>query len=99
MAVTSVVNSLSVLLFLILAVSVSGIFLASPSFADEGEHTVRIPVGAASPSCANDDTCYVPSSITINEGHEIEWINDDNMAHTVTSGTPRMVMTDCLIVE
>ena len=60
----------------------------SPVFAEE-EQTVRIPVGAALPSCANDDTCYVPSEITINEGHEVEWINEDTTAHTVTSGTPQ----------
>ena len=80
-------NSSSVLL-MIIAISISGVFLISPVFADE-EHTVRIPMGAASPSCANDDTCYVPSKVTINEGHEVEWINDDSAVHTVTSGTPQ----------
>ena len=60
----------------------------SPVFADE-EQTVRIPMGAASPSCANDDTCYVPSKIAVNEGQEVEWINDDSAVHTVTSGTPQ----------
>ncbi len=84
-----IVNSSSVLLFLILSVSLSGILLITPAFAEEGEQTVRIPIGAASPSCANDDTCYVPSKITINEGREVEWINDDTTAHTVTSGTPQ----------
>ena len=58
------------------------------AFAEDDEQTVRIPVGAASPSCANDDTCYVPSKITINEGQEVEWINDDSVVHTVTSGSP-----------
>jgi len=78
----------SILLFLLLAASVSSVFLTS-AFAEEWEHTVRIPLGAASPSCANDDSCYVPSKIMINEGNEIEWINEDTTAHTVTSGTPQ----------
>ena len=77
----------SVLLFLLLTVSVVGLFSVPSVFAEE--QTVRIPVGAASPSCANDDTCYVPSKITINEGNEVEWINEDSTAHTVTSGTPQ----------
>ena len=76
-----------VVLLLLFATSMSGVFLTTV-FAEEGEHTVRIPVGAASPSCANDDTCYVPSTIRINEGHEIEWVNEDSSVHTVTSGTP-----------
>ena len=73
---------------MIVAVSISGVFLLSPAFADE-EQTVRIPLGAVSPSCANDDSCYVPSKVTINEGHEVEWINEDSTIHTVTSGTPQ----------
>ena len=60
----------------------------SPVFAEE-EQIVRIPFGAASPSCASDDTCYVPSEIDINEGYEVEWINEDSAVHTVTSGTPQ----------
>ena len=78
-------NSSSVLLFLLLTVSIVGIFSIPSVFAEE--QTVRIPVGAASHSCANDDSCYVPSKIIINEGHEVEWINDDRTTHTVTSGT------------
>lgn len=80
-------NSSSVLLFLLLTVSVAGLFSMPSVFAEE-EQTVRIPVGAASPSCADDDSCYVPSKININEGYEVKWINDDSTVHTVTSGTP-----------
>lgn len=86
MCFTISVNSLSVLLFLLLTVNIVVIFSIPSVFAEE--QTVMIPIGAASPSCANDDSCYVPSKITINEGHEVEWINDDRTAHTVTSGTP-----------
>ena len=86
MRVVSNVNSSSVLLFLLLTVSVAGIFSMPSVFAEE--QTVRIPIGAASPSCADDDSCYVPSKITINEGYEVKWINDDSVVHTVTSGSP-----------
>ena len=82
------VSSSSALMLLLLTASVVGIFSLPSVFAEE-EQTVRIPVGASSPSCANNDTCYVPSAIQINEGSRVEWVNDDSVAHTVTSGTPR----------
>ncbi|MEW6701420.1 MAG: plastocyanin/azurin family copper-binding protein [Bacteroidota bacterium] len=31
---------------------------------------------------------FNPSTITVNAGTTIKWINKDNVAHTVTSGTP-----------
>jgi len=80
------VSSSSVLLFLLLTVSVAGIFSIPSVFAEE--QTVRIPIGAASPSCADDDSCYVSSKIRTNEGYEVKWINDDSVVHTVTSGSP-----------
>ena len=87
MCLISIVNFSSILLFLLLTVSVVGIFSIPSVFAEE--QTVRIPIGAASPSCANDDSCYVPNKITINEDNEVEWINEDSTVHTVTSGTSR----------
>ena len=80
-------NSLSVMLFLLLTVSIAG-FFSLPSVFAEAEQTVRIPIGAFSPSCVDDDSCYIPSKIRINEGYEVKWINDDSTVHTVTSGTP-----------
>ena len=77
----------SSILFLLLTVSIVGIFSSPSVFAEE--QTVRIPIGASLPSCADDDTCYVPSEIQINEGNRVEWVNDDSVAHTVTSGTPK----------
>jgi len=72
------VNSSSILLFLLLTVSVAGVFSMPLVFAEE--QTVRIPIGAASPSCVDDDSCYVPSKIRINEGNEVKWINDDSLS-------------------
>ena len=78
----------SVLLLFLLTVSIAGIFSLPSVFAEE-DQTVRIPIGASLPSCADDDTCYVPSEIQINEGNRVEWVNDDSVAHTVTSGIPK----------
>ena len=64
-------NFSSIVFFLLLAVSVAGLFSMPSVFAEE-EQTVRIPAGAASPSCADDDSCYVPSKILINEGYEVK---------------------------
>ena len=49
---------------------------------------VSIPPGTSVPGCEVDETCYIPSQITISRGETVTWRNDDTAAHTVTSGTP-----------
>ncbi len=49
---------------------------------------VDMPEGSAVIGCQDDDTCYIPSSVTINVGDTVSWINTDTAAHTVTSGSP-----------
>lgn len=48
---------------------------------------VSIPAGTSIPGCEEVDLCYDPPSLIIFKGGEIIWRNDDNAAHTVTSGT------------
>lgn len=48
------------------------------------EKTIQIPDDSSTP---NDKT-YSPQTITIQKNDTITWTNDDNHAHTVTSGTP-----------
>ena len=50
-------------------------------------HTVIISEGSAGLGCEEDNTCYVPYSISIAEGDTIVWDNIDVAAHTVTSIT------------
>ena len=50
--------------------------------------TVSMPTGTSVPGCEETDSCFIPSSLTINVGDTISWSNDDTAAHTVTSGKP-----------
>jgi len=50
--------------------------------------TVSMPTGTSVPGCEETDSCFIPSSLTINVGDTISWSNDDTAAHTVTSGNP-----------
>ena len=52
---------------------------------------VAIAEGSAIPGCEEtDEGCFIPSTVTIDVGGEVTWVNDDAAAHTVTSG----VLTD-----
>ena len=50
--------------------------------------TVTITMGSGTPGCEETNSCYIPYEITISSGSTVTWINTDNAAHTVTSGTP-----------
>ncbi len=50
--------------------------------------TVSMPSGTSVPGCEETNTCFIPSSVTINVGDTVSWSNDDTAAHTVTSGQP-----------
>ena len=47
---------------------------------------VSLPIGTSIPGCEEINLCYDPPSLTIFVGGEIIWKNNDNSAHTVTSG-------------
>lgn len=47
--------------------------------------TISIVNGAADP---NNGQFYVPNVANITTGTTVEWINDDPIPHTVTSGSP-----------
>lgn len=49
---------------------------------------ISIPQGTSVPSCEQSNSCYVPYEIVISPGTEVTWTNNDNAAHTVTSGSP-----------
>lgn len=70
-------------LFALLAV---GAF-AQPAFADHAEAVVDTPEGSSVTGCQDTDTCFIPSSVSIDVGGEVTWTNSDIAAHTVTSGT------------
>ena len=82
-------NVMKYLLFSALAVLAVG--LAAPGvFADHDELTIKIAVASSIPGCEETaDDCYTPSTAVLAKADtEVTWLNTDNAAHTVTSGTP-----------
>ena len=64
-----------------------GMVASSVAFADHSKATVHNPVGSSVPGCEEtDEGCFIPSTVTIDVGGEVTWMNDDAAAHTVTSG-------------
>ena len=55
----------------------------------EGPVTVEVsmPAGTSVPGCEETDECFIPSTVSINAGDTVVWLNDDTAAHTVTSGS------------
>jgi len=49
--------------------------------------SVIIPSGTGVPGCEDNLSCFSPFSISIEQGQTVTWINEDTVAHTVTSGT------------
>ena len=49
---------------------------------------VSVPYGTSIPECEIANECFLPAEVTIDAGTEVVWSNDDDAAHTVTSGTP-----------
>ena len=50
--------------------------------------SVSIPTGTSVPGCEQTNSCFLPSSVSINVGDTVIWTNGDTVAHTVTSGSP-----------
>ena len=48
---------------------------------------VSIPYGTSVPNCEVTNECFLPTELTIDAGTEVMWSNDDEAAHTVTSGS------------
>ncbi|MCH9658626.1 hypothetical protein K0U27_08050 [archaeon] len=50
------------------------------------EGDVIMPSKVSRPGCEEIDRCYIPSSVLIESGDEITWVNEDSAFHSVTSG-------------
>ncbi len=62
------------------------IAVAPSAFGDHSSVTVTNALGSSTPGCEPD--CFIPSTVTIDVGGEVIWENNDNAAHTSSSGTP-----------
>ena len=47
---------------------------------------VIMPTKVSRPGCEVKDICYIPSSIIIEKGKQVTWVNQDSAFHSVTSG-------------
>jgi predicted secreted protein with PEFG-CTERM motif len=82
-------------IFVFLAV-IAGV-VTTPAFADHMTATVSIPEGSGASMdapCVADNSCYIPSEVTVDVGGEVTWSNDDIAAHTVTAGNQAGMKTD-----
>ena len=52
----------------------------------ETEADVIMPTKVSRPGCEETDSCYVPTIITVKQGNQVTWSNEDVAFHTVTSG-------------
>ena len=73
---------------LIVLLAVAATIASAPSaFA---EHSMNAVVenaeGSSTPGCEPD--CFLPATVTIGVGGSVEFVNNDNAAHTSTAGTP-----------
>ena len=48
---------------------------------------VIMPTKVSRPGCEETDTCYIPTTITIESGMNVTWVNEDSAFHSVTSGS------------
>lgn len=55
---------------------------------------ILLPPGSAMPSCAATDECFIPSKVTVPVGTTVTWSNTDVVAHTVTSGSAELGLTE-----
>ena len=50
---------------------------------------ISVPSGASlAGNCDTPNTCFNPEFTTVGEGDIVTWTNNDNIEHTITSGTP-----------
>jgi len=78
-----------VLVFLLIVGLVVSTFYVEEN-SEESEQIIKgdviMPTKVSRPGCEETNRCYVPSSITINPGKQVTWVNEDSAFHSVTSG-------------
>jgi len=73
-------------LFVLMSV-VSLVAIAPSAFAAHHEVTITNAPGSSTPGCEETNSCFVPSTATVEVGAIVTWDNTDNAAHTASSGT------------
>ena len=75
---------------LIVLLAVAATMAYAPSaFAEHSMHAVvENAPGSGAPGCEETNECFLPATVTIGVGGSVEFVNNDNAAHTSTAGTP-----------
>jgi len=73
-------------LFVLLSV-VSLIAIAPSAFAAHHEVTITNAPGSSTPGCEETNSCFLPSTATVDVGAIVTWDNTDTAAHTATAGS------------
>lgn len=47
---------------------------------------VVMPTKVSRPGCDIEDICYIPSTVIVEKGKSVTWLNEDSSFHSVTSG-------------
>jgi len=76
------VHPLTVLAMLMLVLVMN----LAPAFGETFQ--VTIPEGTSDPGCEENNECYIPFGVNIDNGDTVVWTNEDLAFHTVTSGNP-----------
>ena len=63
-----------------------GIIVAPDVFASNHEVIIQNAPGSSTPGCEQTNDCFIPSTANIAVGNVVTWENNDNAAHTSTSG-------------
>jgi plastocyanin len=81
-----------------ISVSIIGLSLSNYNFEEtnfeetntEIEEIIKadivMPTKVSRPGCDVEDICYIPSTIVVEKGKSVTWINEDSSFHSVTSG-------------
>ena len=67
---------------------VSLIAIAPSAFAAHHEVTITNAPGSSTPGCEETDSCFIPSTVTVEVGATVTWENTDTAAHTASGGNP-----------
>ena len=68
-------------------IALSGIVLLPITFAVD-ETTVMMNYNTDLPGCEKDNSCMTPSVLTVSVGTIVNFVNEDAVMHTITSGSP-----------
>lgn len=73
---------------LIFSIAILFVFMLTIPQVYADTYTIKPTSGSGAPGCETRGGCYSPMTLTIESGDSIRFINSDNAAHTITSGTP-----------